>query len=361
MTPNSSQFHSDQALTGSLNELIDKLHLRIVLETPLDLTPSLLIAVLESVLESRLEIPATVRQSRDFPSKVQAMKIFLGVLETEVIRHDVGLSEVDPRKLAAGDRDEAVFVGELLVWLGKTTGILPCMSLEEPRPSRFDPGPSVHAYHRTQVRGPASPLSQSTTSNTAHSKLSMICSAPADSDTSFESARSEAAIPHQEEEDDRYIDTNVRHVSPAPSRASSTIPPRSRPRPRCIHEVEEPSFLYHDETTGVPSLVNDTSAAADSFFECPPSSSRSSPAPVRYTGYIRHVDDASEINSFEAARKSLRCGAYGLARTPLRTPSRPGYGIVTRHTSPTQHTLALLNERAKLLAELAALQSSSKT
>ena len=35
-------------------------------------------------------------------AKIQAMKIFLGVLETDVVNEDIGLSDIDPRRLAAG-------------------------------------------------------------------------------------------------------------------------------------------------------------------------------------------------------------------------------------------------------------------
>jgi hypothetical protein len=46
-------------------------------------------------------------------------------LETDIIKMDVGLSDVDPRALARGEERETVFVGELLCWLGQKSGILP--------------------------------------------------------------------------------------------------------------------------------------------------------------------------------------------------------------------------------------------
>ena len=73
-------------LVVSLNKLLVGLSLPFTLETPLDLTPSLLLAILESLLESRLPIPPRVRDSRDQASRVQALKIFLGVLENDVIK-----------------------------------------------------------------------------------------------------------------------------------------------------------------------------------------------------------------------------------------------------------------------------------
>ena len=108
------------------------------------------------------------------------------------------------------------------------------------------------------------------------------------------------------------------------------------------------------------------------------SSTDGSPAkktPVRYTGWIEPVDEEEEIRSFEAKRRIQR----GLSRlevtrtprtvpdyggglslgSPLKSPSTSTHGrVLTRHNSPTQHTLALMNERAKLLEELAALKAA---
>ncbi|KAK7677723.1 hypothetical protein QCA50_019275 [Cerrena zonata] len=120
-----SQSSEIKALVNSLNNLLENLHLPIYVESPLDLTPSLLLAILECILRARLPISASIRESKDLINKVQAMKIFLGVLESDVIQEAVGLSDVDPRKLAVGEWDEVVFVGELLCWLGKKSGLLP--------------------------------------------------------------------------------------------------------------------------------------------------------------------------------------------------------------------------------------------
>ena len=46
------------------------------------------------------------------------MKVFLGVLEDDVFQADIGLSEIDPRRLVAGQWEEVVFVGGTLCWLG---------------------------------------------------------------------------------------------------------------------------------------------------------------------------------------------------------------------------------------------------
>jgi hypothetical protein len=46
------------------------------------------------------------------------MKVFLGILGNDVLQMDAGLSDVDPRKLAAGGLDEVAFLGELLLGYG---------------------------------------------------------------------------------------------------------------------------------------------------------------------------------------------------------------------------------------------------
>ena len=120
-----SQSAEIRTLVNSLNDLLENLSLPIQVESPLDLTPALLLGILECILRARLPISQSIRENRDLNSKIQAMKIFLGVLESDVIQEPVGLSDVDPRKLAVGEWDEVVFVGELLCWLGKKNGIIP--------------------------------------------------------------------------------------------------------------------------------------------------------------------------------------------------------------------------------------------
>ncbi|PBK59735.1 hypothetical protein ARMSODRAFT_772329 [Armillaria solidipes] len=53
------------------------------------------------------------------------MKIFLGVLETDILKNsDIGLSGVDPRKLAAGEYAEVSLVAEALCWVGQQAGLI---------------------------------------------------------------------------------------------------------------------------------------------------------------------------------------------------------------------------------------------
>ncbi|KAF8914927.1 hypothetical protein CPB85DRAFT_1433405 [Mucidula mucida] len=112
------------SLTSQLNELLNSLHIDIPkgIQSPTDLTPSLLIAILESVLAERLPIPTELRHSRDHDT---IMKVFLGVLETDILKSDdFELSKIDPRRLARGEWDEVNHVAEVLCWIGRREGLV---------------------------------------------------------------------------------------------------------------------------------------------------------------------------------------------------------------------------------------------
>lgn len=231
------------SLASTLNELLTALDIPLTLQTPTDLTPSLLLAILESLIQSHLPISPSLRKSTSPAAKIQAMKIFLGVLGNDILQTDVGLSDVDPRRLARGEWDEVVFVGGLLCWLGHKLGFL------------------AQPY--------ALPL-RSTSPSTQCTNLSMHSVVPSSSDTSV-------AVPSES------------HSSHTPL----------RPVPRCIHEVEEPTIVlptqYHDSFAD-PTTTFDTSSSTD----CP------GPMPVRYTGWIDEVDVDLEVQSFESTRRSYR-------------------------------------------------------
>lgn len=113
-----------RTLVDDLNALIQALGLasKDIICSPTDLTPGLLIDILASLLPSLSYVPLPVDDD------VQAMKVFLGVLETDVLRSgdsdcDISVCYVDPRRLAKGGRDECEYVGKVLVWLGRQLGL----------------------------------------------------------------------------------------------------------------------------------------------------------------------------------------------------------------------------------------------
>lgn len=399
-------------LVDTLNDLLGNLHIPISIETPLDLTPSLLLAILESILESRLPISATIRKSRDPLSKVQAMKIFLGVLETDILGEDVGLGDVDPRKLAEGEWDEVVFIGELLCWLGKKYGIIPVSNPNAKASSsrQQEKQPDASRGHRAPFMADAhertpSPTMQSTatvtTRDSMNSMLSMMHAAPPESDTTMLSM-------HPDSPSLSVLDLFDMSATPMIEGLSrmrlSTVTPPPRTSAHCIHEVHEPSFMnvghstaVHDEEADPDVTAHPRNTATRSVCHCASDDdeertpTRSNKAtPVRYTGWISEVDEDLEIHSFEDSRRRHEHRRPSLlARstqsdpdprekfdlyagiTSTSTPRRPSNKTTGRKpssaqnltrqtspTSPTEHTLALMNERARLMEELAKTRSS---
>ncbi|KZP05002.1 hypothetical protein FIBSPDRAFT_461781 [Athelia psychrophila] len=339
----------DVVLITSLNSLLAAVHLPITVESPLDLIPSLLLAILESILQQRLPITSAVRESRSPADKVQAMKVFLGVLETDVLEMDVGLSEVDPRNLAAGEWDEVVFAGELLCWLGKQRGLLPPETVETLRDVEDS---SVIPRLRGRRAGAQSPSTRSTVTNSAHTDLS-IHAASVQSDTTVTDASNSFSFAP---DDTASFDSTITHG------------------PRCIHELASVSMTLPNDASGMS--FGDLTNQSESFCNCHETSisSAGKTSPVRYTGWIDRIDDTEELQTFEASRRMQNQPSLSQSRSRKNphdnsffNPSDPSTSrtapsrVVTRHTSPSQHKLALLNERAKLLTELAALNRANRT
>lgn len=304
-----SEFDGDRSqgrLVYALNDLLASIHLPFTLTSPTHLTPSLLLAILERLISSTLPISPTIRESRSPTSKVQAMKIFLGVLENDVLGIDVGLSELDPRRLADGEWDEVVYVGELLVWLARK---LKVMKSEE------DEGRADEAGEKGQGDVPArgherSPSTHSTVTNSAQTNLSM------------------------EESRANHSDTSV-------SSESTTTPPIRRRPPRCIHEVEEPSFIIPSHSTSNSSMEGESTEPLtdnESYCHCPtesPPVSRNSS--VRLSGWIGKVDQDLELSSFEASRRRP-------TRIPKTPPSRPETQSVRGFFTPRVFFSAVLTD-----------------
>jgi hypothetical protein len=292
---------SSSPLVDPLNTLLDRLGLPFVLDTPLDLTPSLLLAILESLLQSRLPISTSVRESHSDVAKVQAMKIFLGVLETDVLNEDVGLSDIDPRRLAAGEWEEVVFVAELLCWLGKQMGILSAKNASSSRPpgrplSTADE--NIVSILETSYVAPPSP--RSTATNSIVSGFSFHKDYE-ESDTTVQSANSQVTEAPRSE---RLLpDSDHRH--------------QHRSQPQCIHELEDLSFLAQEDEdlsyakAGLFSHDNDeTWDTVDALCDCSQVEGSSTQfyskdpttSAVRYNGYIQEVDTDMELRAFEARK-----------------------------------------------------------
>lgn len=248
-------------LVQNLNDLLTSLELPITIKTPFDLTPSLLLAILESILRYRLPLSNATRQSENFAAKVEAMKIFLGVLEDDVLQTDIGLSEIDPRRLATGEWDEVVFVGAALCWLG----------------------------HRREH------MDNAYTSQAGHpdNSFSSKCSRTS---TSHDTGLSQYNASETTVEDDRDSE------SPVVNTCSHQVQ-------RCIHEFDVSSFSF--DTQFSETELCDCSFDLDGGSKLDHASHNDSPdrPSVRYQGLIRPVeDDTEEFKLWHERRKSCVSG-----------------------------------------------------
>ncbi|GLB34267.1 hypothetical protein LshimejAT787_0111510 [Lyophyllum shimeji] len=304
-----------EALVRQLNTLLDALHIPISLESPTELTPSLLIAILESLLSMRL--PKEDRLQTREAINLQNTKLFLGILETDVLQVDVGLSNLDPRRLANGELEECVYIAELLCWIGRRLGHIVAED-----PFELDDEPPSRALNT----GSYSPSTSTTaTRNTFTTSTFSTTHRRSDSNTSVESFRPSTPIRK----------STPQHRSPP-----------FRSKPRCIHEVPTPSVILS------PNL-DSSFAAAPSLRDCPDSPAPPSSPNVRYTGYISPVDEELELLSFEHSRS--------MSSRKIRDDSNSdqaelSYSLQALRESRAR-TLALYQERARLLEELARLES----
>jgi len=107
----------------SWNALLQAIDLPFVLTPPVDLTPSLLIIELESIPQVSIPIAHVIDQ-QDKNRHIQTIKVFIGVVEVDFLQMNIGLSNLDPRLLAAGAWYEVVSVPEALCWIGEELNLI---------------------------------------------------------------------------------------------------------------------------------------------------------------------------------------------------------------------------------------------
>ncbi|KAL4073194.1 hypothetical protein V8B97DRAFT_1858315, partial [Scleroderma yunnanense] len=319
-------------LVPSLNALLVSLSLPFTLEIPTDLTPSLLLAILESIIEARLPIPNSVRTSRTREAKIRAMLVLLGVLECDVLRGwtaDIGLGEVDPERLADGGWEETVFVGELLCWLARRRGILPPLSASQAHISRSyaDDDPSED-FTTSLLLHPSPPIPTADISDMSHitdvprhplvhsPEMSTTGTATTDLSMRAKSISSQTSISASYPlEDGSTISGNTTHPYSHQDHSNDDPPPVFRPR--CIHELEDPSFIQALAVPSTPSGLLQRSSVrrdlhADDHFDTRDTGFHSesddpiepptpTPRRVRLTGWIDEVDTQAELKQFAAS------------------------------------------------------------
>ena len=105
------------------NGLLKELDIPIALHSLHEITPTLLVAILESLQRERLPLRPAARESKTRHGRLEAMKVFLGVLGDDMLGIDLA-GTVDPRVLAEGGEDEVGMVCEALL-SGVEHGLFP--------------------------------------------------------------------------------------------------------------------------------------------------------------------------------------------------------------------------------------------
>ncbi|KAF5321545.1 hypothetical protein D9619_000207 [Psilocybe cf. subviscida] len=391
----------EATLVDQLNHLLHALALPISLISPTDLTPRLLIAILESLLGVRLPAPITTTTRRrgseasddeQRTARVQSMKIFLGVLETDILQRDVGLSTVDPRRLAEGADEEVFYVAEVLCSISASVDrdrelararSIPLPHTPSPSPPNSPspvaaamPRPRLPLSPKSQLDLDAESLFQSRTTRQSHPRLFSPFLAAADNNSNSPTTSNSLFSSHHHEDeygrasdDGGYSDSSDTGVSdilgglpPAPGPlVPSTPPPRRQDDSLLFSAVDNPpipreqafSAYHHDSDDHDNESVTRRSRV---------------PVPVRYDGFIAPVDEAQELASFEVSRSmsmSSRSapslsGSISTSRG-LRLPSGPSLGRARGESVKAQYTrtLELLNERARLLTQLSELKRAA--
>ena len=279
MSNTSPTLHSP-SLVNQLNALLQALQLPILLISPTDLTPSLLIAILESLLSTRIPLEFSPSRSRS-KTNIQSMKVFLGVLESDIVKMDVGLSNVDPLRLANGEWEEVVFVGEVLCWVGMRLGLIECPDEELEYVVQNDEESGVHTINRPYS---PSPSAMSITTKKTNTISNFSLHRHTESNTSI----SLSYIPPG-------FSTPIQSPRIRPPHLIPLASPQLSP-PRCIHELPSPSVVLSPD---IDNTYPEPSYCACSVTEVPDQSQKPS---VRYTGYIEPVDEELELRSFESSQ-----------------------------------------------------------
>ncbi|KIP08578.1 hypothetical protein PHLGIDRAFT_372306 [Phlebiopsis gigantea 11061_1 CR5-6] len=332
--------------TTLINELMCNLGLPLSIEATSELTSSLILAILESTLRRRLPIFQSLREARDLSSRSQLTAQVLRYLENDLVQQNIGLEDIESVKLARGEEAETEFIGKLLCWLGELKGYLPdgnmsCPVWRPQVPENVEPTASTEAPIWTSSPTHSSFTAQKSMSSALFASTSMPA---AESDTTVLSS-----LPETPPQRPTHLPELTLFEAPFNVNDLSEITTPTRPRShtaQCIHEIG-----HTTRTLPAHSVQDDPDETMTS-------------TPVRTEGWIAPVDIEEELHSFESAHPPQKLGtprrppyrgqpsSSGAALLP-RTPQR----VVTRHNSPSQHTLALLNERAKLMGELAQVKT----
>ncbi|KAL0576405.1 hypothetical protein V5O48_005594 [Marasmius crinis-equi] len=325
---------SSLSLVRELNDLLLYLDLPLTLRSPTDLTPSLSLALLESILQQRLPgIPNDVRGCRTEEARVICVKMVLGVLQTDILagteeqmNDSMDLTVVDPERLARGGKNEVVKIAKVLCWLGRKV-----MTTEQHVHIEKTP---IHRRHSSSSSSPTASRTSQRSSTTPNPFSPLSRRRPAtESDTSVQDLDISTILPHLSSFED----------PPSHSQVQS----RQRPRPQCIHEVPSPEVGMSLSTQENPFFMDNDDSSSSSIL------APINMPPVRQHGFIAEVDEDAELESFETNQVlNKEMSSLTMRETNQRLMDLDFDLGEAGHA----RTITLLKERARLLYRIAKLQ-----
>ncbi|KAJ8082988.1 hypothetical protein PM082_008848 [Marasmius tenuissimus] len=328
---------SSSSLVRELNDLLLYLDVPLTLRSPTDLTPSLILALLESILQQRLpEISTDVRTCRTEEARVICVKMVLGILQTDILAGTeeqmvsaLDLTGVDPERLARGGEEEVTRVAKVLCWLGRK------IMTAEQAVQHVQQGPAHRQRSSSSSCATAPKCSRRSTAFSKTSSSSTRRRAATDPNASIEDSGVGNILPHLSSFEDIRSRSQL-HGRPRQPRRDHEI--RS-PNSGTEHSFREDSFLVH---------ADNSNSSSSSFILAPVAI-----PPVRQHGYIGEVDEDAELDSFETSRIEMdeksHGEVYGTHRHLLDLE-------VDFEDAGHARTISLLKERARLLYRIAKLQ-----
>ncbi|KAF8999358.1 hypothetical protein BDQ17DRAFT_1361242 [Cyathus striatus] len=307
-------------LVTELNMLLEALNIPIQLTSLLDLIPSLLTAILDAIIGDDLSSEMStclaehnlsntsmettpVLQNREYD--IERVQIFLGVLEHDVIKADVGLHKIDPIRLAEGEWEETLLVATVLCWFGRHHGLIPELRTSSPTTTLLTRTTSLSIEHT--------------------------------SSTAFMNLQEESMTSIDEDEYNGSTPSDSFSFLPEPSSPFISYTPALNPEITSL-----PSLLLGADDTTIK-LARKGPEGSDNTSSDKLNSNNRSSVGVRYEGYIDLADEMSEISWYEHHSRSM-------------SPPKASGSMSQDLSQETKRTLMFLDKRASLLSELQQLK-----
>ncbi|KZT39675.1 hypothetical protein SISSUDRAFT_1060881 [Sistotremastrum suecicum HHB10207 ss-3] len=318
-------------MESALNDLLARLQIPLEIIDVTDLTPSLLLAIIESVQRTRIPVSPDIRGSSSREARVQITKLVLGVLEEN------GLStlHIDPRCLARGDYTECEQAATLILQFAAQQDT--STSFES---SRSDHTIDEHSTQDTSICIHQLNLTPPRTSSESRElnlrSLALFDDVDTPPSNNNHNAWEDSYDHSPTERDDPNSDP---FLNPNPNCSCSSFG-----HPDASHATNDSSFCSCPSPSPSPSpYISQTASGSREI-------------PMQYTGSqnLPRIALSPEISTFHLSNPSPRTPPPPSKNQPKTNPkSKSKAPEKSRPSISPQRTQELLNERARLLSELA--------